>query len=56
MLANLACPSLKYLLQRGFRGAGDVGRRNWVNEYIGNSIIEYTSRNVSFAKNENREP
>ena len=55
MLANLACPSLKYLLQRGFRSSGDVGR-NWVKEYIGNSIIEYTSRNVSFAKNENREP
>ena len=52
MLADLARPSLKYLLQRGFCGSGDVGRWNWVNEYIGNSIVEYASCNVIFAKNE----
>jgi hypothetical protein len=34
MLANLACPSLKYLLESGFLGSGDVRRRNWVNEHI----------------------
>ncbi|SRR6266566_8419251 len=55
MLANLACPSLKYLLQRGFRSSGDVRRWNWVNEYIGNSIVEYPSCNAFFAKNVNRE-
>src|SRR6266567_3949980 len=46
MLANLACPSLKYLLQRGFCGSGDVRRWNWVHEYIGNSIVEYAPCNV----------
>ncbi len=55
MLANLACPSLKYLLQRTFCSSGDVRRRNWVDEYIRNSIVEYAPCNALFAKNENRE-
>jgi hypothetical protein len=56
MLANFACPSLKYLLQRGFPGSCDVRRWNRVDEYIGNSIVEYPSCNPIFAKNENRKP
>ncbi|KAF5409198.1 MAG: hypothetical protein Udaeo2_05590 [Candidatus Udaeobacter sp.] len=55
MLANLARPSLKYLFQRGFRSSCNVSRWNRMNEYIGNSIVEYSSCDAIFAKNENRE-
>src|SRR5882724_4317874 len=46
--------SLKYLFQRGFRRSCNVSRWNWMNKHIRNSIVEYRSCNLVFAKDENR--
>jgi hypothetical protein len=50
MLANLACPSLKYLPQSILRSAFDAWWRHRMNENIRNAGIEYTSCDAVFAE------